>query len=255
MKVSILNEMLDIKIREVQYVEWDEKSVDVAARPFHALVSRLKGDTDFIFPNFKCSVYKEEILLLPKGYSYNATYKNKTEMLVIHFDSSLDLKPEVFHVDNIQIISSLFYKMNEIWISKNTGYYFGALSLMCEILENLSLRQVATKKENLDYFYKAVEYLELNYTSCDLTVDELVKKAYMSNTYFRKLFYEKYGTTPMDYIIKKRLSYAEKLLAKGDVSIAEAAYMSGFRDSKYFSRMIKKEYGVPPSKLYTIKSR
>jgi AraC-like DNA-binding protein len=47
-----------------------------------------------------------------------------------------------------------------------------------------------------------------------------------------------------------RLSYAEKLLSRGRYSVLEVAEMSGFSDVKYFSRVMKREYGVPPSELY-----
>ena len=46
------------------------------------------------------------------------------------------------------------------------------------------------------------------------------------------------------------LIYAKTLLSSGEYSIAEISEKSGFKDVKYFSRVVKKEYGVPPSKLY-----
>ena len=36
----------------------------------------------------------------------------------------------------------------------------------------------------------------------------------------------------------------------GYITVKEVAEKSGFCDVKYFSRLVKKEYGVPPSKLY-----
>ena len=78
----------------------------------------------------------------------------------------------------------------------------------------------------------------------------MVAKAHMSGTYFRRLFLNRFNMTPNKYLISKRLIYAEKLLSSGKYSIKEVAEMSGFCDVKYFSRVVKKEYGVPPSKLY-----
>jgi AraC-like DNA-binding protein len=89
-----------------------------------------------------------------------------------------------------------------------------------------------------------------NYTNSDFSVDDLVHRSHMSNTYFRKLFLSKYGKTPVKYILSMRLSYAEKLLSHGRYSVLEVAEMSGFSDVKYFSRVMKREYGVPPSELY-----
>jgi len=72
----------------------------------------------------------------------------------------------------------------------------------------------------------------------------------MSNTYFRKLFYARFAATPAKYITAQRLILAEKLLASGGYTIKEVAEKVGFDDEKYFSRVVKKEYGVSPSKLY-----
>ena len=104
--------------------------------------------------------------------------------------------------------------------------------------------------ETTKAFHDAIEYMEKNYTSVECTVEEIVAKARMSNTYFRKLFLRKFNMNPIKYLISKRLIYAEKLLSTGKYSIKEVAEMSGFCDVKYFSRVVKKEYGVPPSKLY-----
>ena len=72
----------------------------------------------------------------------------------------------------------------------------------------------------------------------------------MSETYFRRLFYKNFFQTPTQYITKLKLKYAEELLSSGKYSIEETAYMSGFSDAKYFSRVIKSVYGYPPSKLF-----
>jgi len=78
----------------------------------------------------------------------------------------------------------------------------------------------------------------------------MIAKAHMSDTYFRRLFLNRFNMTPNKYLTSKRLIYAEKLLSTGKYSVNEASEMSGFSDVKYFCRVVKKEYGVPPSKLY-----
>ena len=122
---------------------------------------------------------------------------------------------------------------------------------MCGILEAISVQQSTFgRNETMKAFEDAVEYMERNYTSSEFSIKEMVAKAYMSNTYFRKLFLNRFRMTPSGYLTSKRLIHAEKLLSTGQYSIKEVAEMSGFGDVKYFSRVVKKEYGVPPSKLY-----
>ena len=250
--MSILNENIGIKIKDVLFMQWDIAWVEVAPRPYHALVFRLSGSASFKHDNFELSTKKGDVFYMPEGYGYSANYQEKNEILVIHFESDLDFKMENFSLNNSNVVSLLFYRIYDIWKKKEIGYYYSALSVMCEILHNLSTQQnMCFSNETIKLFEKAVEEMEKNYISCDLTVEKLVSVACMSDTYFRKLFMSRFGITPSKYILLKRLRYAETLLSMGRYSVKQVAEMSGFSDAKYFCRVVKKEYGVPPSKLYS----
>jgi len=53
--------------------------------------------------------------------------------------------------------------------------------------------------------------------------------------------------SPQDFIIHTKLKHSKKLLIKGELSIKEVAYSSGFSNPKYFSTSFKKFYGMTPS--------
>ena len=48
-------------------------------------------------------------------------------------------------------------------------------------------------------------------------------------------------------IRKMRLERAAQLLGAGAGNVSEVAYMVGFRDPKYFSRLFQQTFGVAPS--------
>ena len=249
--MSVINENISIKIREVRFMSWDIASVSVAARPYHALAFRICGSASFSQGNLNSTTNTGDVFYMPANRSYKATYQEKNEILVIHFESDLISKMENYQLNNPHTISILFHRMYDIWNKKEDGYYYSALSVMCEILEKISVQQSPSlRNETMKAFEDVVEYMEKNYTSSECSVKEMVAKAHMSNTYFRKLFFKKFNMNPTRYLISKRLIYAEKLLSTGKYSIKEVAELSGFCDVKYFSRIVKKEYGVPPSKLY-----
>lgn len=249
--MSIINGNISIKIKEVRFMTWDIMAVSVAPRPYHALVLRLCGSASFSHDNVRLSTNTGDVLYMPADYYYNATYEEKNEILVIHFESDLVSKMENYHLNNPHIISLLFRKLYDIWNDKADGYYFSALSVLCEILENISLQQASVlQSDTINSFENAIEYMEKFYTQKDFSINKMIEKSYMSHTYFRKLFCDKFNVTPAKYLTTKRVIYAEKLLSTGKYSIKEVAEMSGFSDVKYFSRVIKKEYGIAPSKLY-----
>ena len=249
--MSLLNENIDIKIKEVQLISWDMFSVSVAARPYHALAFRLRGSASFSHEDEWLNTNVGDVFYMPANYDYLATYKDKNEILVIHFESTLVSPMENYVLNNTHVISSLFHKAHEIWNNKADGYYYSTLSVVCEILESLSIQQTPVlPNETMSAFENALRYMETNFTDSEFSVSEMVSKSFMSSTYFRKLFCAKFSMTPVRYLITKRLIHAEKLLSTGKYSIKEVAEKSGFCDVKYFSRLVKKEYGVPPSKLY-----
>ena len=249
--MSIINENISIKIKEVQFMSWDFTSVSVAARPYHALAFRLSGSASFSHNIFNATTNCGDVFYMPANYPYEAVYKGKNEILVIHFESDLISKMQNFRLNNSHIVSVLFHKLYDIWNEKTAGYYYRAMSVMCEIIENIITQQTPVfRNETIKSFENAVEYMNNNYTSSEFSIDKMVERAHMSNTYFRKLFCDKFSMTPIKYLTAKRLVHSEKLLSTGKYSIMEVAEKSGFCDVKYFSRLIKKEYGVPPSKLY-----
>jgi len=60
----------------------------------------------------------------------------------------------------------------------------------------------------------------------------------------------KFSETPVKYITRLRMEYAEKLLSSGVYSVEKIASMCGYNDSKYFSKVVKGYYGCPPSSLF-----
>lgn len=249
--MGFINENVSIKILEVCFMSFDITSVQVAARPYHALAFRLCGSASFSHDKLNLSTDTGDLFYIPANYSYEASYQGKNEILVIHFESDLNSKMDNYRLNNPHIVSVLFHRLYDVWNEKSQGYYYRALSIMCEILENISVGQTPVfQSETIKAFENAVDYMENNYTSDEFSINKTIEMAHMSNTYFRKLFYAKFNMTPIRYLISKRLILAEKLLSTGKYSVKEVAEMSGFCDVKYFSRLVKKEYGVPPAKLY-----
>lgn len=93
---------------------------------------------------------------------------------------------------------------------------------------------------------EAVTYLEEHYLE-PVTMDELAEKAYLSKRQFFRVFTRNYNTTPMDYIIRRRLDYSCSLLRNGNLPISQVAMDSGFRDANYYARQFRQVYRCSPS--------
>lgn len=80
-------------------------------------------------------------------------------------------------------------------------------------------------------------------------LSEEIKEIGYTEDYVRRLFRDRYGKTPLQFLLSERIEYAKKLLDiyGRQMSIKEIAEMCGFSDPLYFSRMFKRAEGKSPA--------
>jgi AraC-like DNA-binding protein len=92
-----------------------------------------------------------------------------------------------------------------------------------------------------------VGFINGNYMN-EISLERLSKNMYLSPVYISKIFKEETGESPINHLIKVRLTNAKLLLGEGRLSIKEVAKRVGYDDAYYFSKLFKKYYGYPPSR-------
>lgn len=80
-------------------------------------------------------------------------------------------------------------------------------------------------------------------------VQELADALYMSRSQLHRKMIQTTGRSAGHFIRSIRLERARCLLASTEYSIADVAYSCGFADPAYFSRIVRKTWGQPPSSL------
>ena len=79
-----------------------------------------------------------------------------------------------------------------------------------------------------------------------LELAELAARANLSKNQFLRVFKKAFGTTPIDYLIKRRIHKAQRLLEDTSLPISQIAFDTGFADSNYFSRRFRQVVGQSP---------
>ena len=80
-----------------------------------------------------------------------------------------------------------------------------------------------------------------------ITVDGICSAVSFSRSYVCHAFKEVTGQSLVEYIHFVRCHNARTLLASKQYNVSECAEKSGFNTLSYFSRIYKKQMGVPPS--------
>jgi two-component system response regulator YesN len=108
-------------------------------------------------------------------------------------------------------------------------------------------------KENRDQYFPrplglAVNYLRANYAK-PIQLAQVAEHCRISQGYLSRLFSEYLNTTFIDYLNELRVGEAARLLRAGGKSVKEVAYMVGYGDPNYFSRVFRRYMKVSPSEL------
>jgi len=77
-------------------------------------------------------------------------------------------------------------------------------------------------------------------------VEQMVTFMNASPAHLRRLFIERVGRSPRDYLVTRRIERAQMLLQTSTLNVAEIADALGYEDAFYFSRQFKRICGLSP---------
>lgn len=241
------SETVSFNILDVLRLQQNNISMFNSGRNFCALSFRFCADTVLRTKTKEYAVGDNYVCYVPARLDYSRI-SNADDLIVVHFDTSFynAHSIECFLSENPEPLAALFRKILDCWDKKELGYRYRCSAIFYEILAECYAQNFTpnTKRSKIQ---SSVEYILENYKNSDLTLRAIADRSFMSEVYFRKLFKEEYGISPQRYIIRLRMQNAVALISTGYYSIKEVAYLSGYRDYKYFATEFKKTIGVSPS--------
>jgi AraC-like DNA-binding protein len=92
----------------------------------------------------------------------------------------------------------------------------------------------------------ALSYVASNFPD-KLRLMTVAKLCDLSPFQFSRNFKKQEGLTFRDFVVQTRIRRAAELMRQSKVSVTEAAFVVGFNDLSYFSRMFRRQFGMPPS--------
>lgn len=113
-------------------------------------------------------------------------------------------------------------------------------------MQHFSSREKNRQISRLKRLDRVFAYIDSNYDK-NLTLDKVADIANYSPYHFTRFFKDTTGMTLNEYLNSVRVKKAEEYLLDMDISITEAAYMSGFNSIQTFNRVFKKIKGCTPT--------
>lgn len=99
---------------------------------------------------------------------------------------------------------------------------------------------------NSEAIRQLVLYLHAHYSE-DISLKGAAEKVHLNPTYLSTLFKQETGLSFSAYLSRLRLTRAEELLRKSNLSITEIALQSGFSSPGYFTNIFRKKHHMTPS--------
>lgn len=95
---------------------------------------------------------------------------------------------------------------------------------------------------------KAVEYIEANFTDCELSLDQISSEFQVTSTYMSRILKQQIGMNYKEYLNGLRLEKAKELLENQEFSVTDVCFMSGYSSVSYFIKSFQKFTGMTPAK-------
>lgn len=209
------------------------------------------------------NVKQNQLTFMSKSTEYVVeffdTNHEKEDTVVIHFqmtdlngeDISPVLKPTVC-MKNIDLEFSLLidsmaeeFKKNIVCVPELKSAIYKILSVICQ-----KQKRKATKNK-YTCIREGIKLLEQN---SDIKIEEIAKICNVSECYFRRLFKEYSGESPMDFRQHYRIEKAKQLLLSDEgLTIGEIAEELNFSDIYHFSKTFKKYTNMSPNNFLKAK--
>ena len=219
------------------------------------MIGVINGDINIMIEGKKYRLTENHIAIIPP-LSYHTVTANKqgryARITTLFDDVAIPVpirqnfakgKRDIFIVSSAQIV-----KIMEICRGKNREIYAPlAESLMIQLFyENVQTEQAGTETEVDQFLQKSVDYIEKHLTE-KITLEDLAKHTLRSKSSFSHLFEEKMKITPKQYILRKKLALANKLICEGLPPTVVAARV-GYENYSNFYRMYSKHFGSRPAR-------
>ncbi len=99
--------------------------------------------------------------------------------------------------------------------------------------------------EKSNILMPALNYIDNNFRN-DFSVAVLAEISGVSQQYLCRIFKQTMNLRPNEYITRRRLIEAKKLLSESDIPVSDVAAQSGFSDTGYFCTVFRRYESITP---------
>lgn len=182
-------------------------------------------------------------------YDFKDDYSNTIGINFLLYDSKnqpfvIDEGIRIFNADNSNY-KAIFTKLDN-YSEANIICHGKIKSVMYDLLFKLSEYYRNDYCNKYRTISKGITYLEQDEEQV-LKISEIASMCNVSEVYFRKLFKDYSGMSPIEYRTVTKIYKAKNYLKQDSLSVSEISDRLGFEDVSYFIKVFREQTGFTPN--------
>jgi AraC family transcriptional regulator len=203
--------------------------------------------------------------IVPAGKQYSAAWKEEFEDLGVHLDPDFLARRagELVRTGRIDLINDcdindpLVHQIGRSLAAEvdagAPGGQIYAESLVNTLVAHM-LRHYSSAGERFRHHLgglpkhklrRVTEFIEENLEH-DLTLAEIAEIADLSPFHFARAFKQSTGSTPIQFLMRRRIYLAKRLLVESELPIVDIGLRAGFKNQSHFTTLFRKITAMTP---------
>ena len=217
----------------------------------YELILNLEGSGTMTIGSEEYDFFPGSVHIVPKDTPHIKYTEDKFRDIyfltdTLPYSSQFDNTPIAFSDDANKTLEKLMHMMLYRYLEGHKN------DTVLESMYELAMRIVAeasARSHRDPLVEQLIQLLTRSFNDPEFSISTALDSMGYSRDHLRRMFIANVGVSPSEYLTSLRINHAKKLLRNQKEtrsSISEISALCGYYDSRYFSRIFKKETGATP---------